>query len=108
MSEDLKLSLEGCIQETKDGIRIVLNVKPRSKLNSLKFEFSELVFFTKELPVKGKANAAVVKFLSRVFEVSTSMVKIVYGQKDRSKAVEIKGISKDIAVQKLIKYLSKF
>jgi len=108
MSEDLKLSLEGCIQETKDGIRILLNVKPRSRSDSLKFEFGELVFFTKELPVKGKANAAVVKFISKVFEVSTSMVKIVYGQKDRSKVVEIKEISKDIAVQKLIKYLSKF
>lgn len=78
MSENLKLSLEGCIQETTDGIRIVLNVKPKSRLDSLKHEFGEFVFFTKEPPVKGKANATVIKFLCRAFEVSTSIVKIVH------------------------------
>jgi len=107
MSENLKSSLEDCIQETEHGIRILLNVKPRTKMDSLKFEFGELVFFTKEPPVKGKANAAVVKFLSKVLGVPTSMVKIVHGHKDRSKIAEIKGISKDIVVQKLLNYLSK-
>ncbi|MHA1834361.1 MAG: DUF167 domain-containing protein [Candidatus Baldrarchaeia archaeon] len=107
MNESLKLILRKYIEEVEDGVKIFLNVKPKSRIEGLKYEFDELVFYTKEPPVKGKANAALMKFLSKVFEVSTSAVEIISGHKDRSKTVKIKGILKDIAISKLLNYLSK-
>ena len=107
MNESLKLILRKYIEEVEDGVKIFLNVKPKSRIEGLKYEFDELVFFTKEPPVKGKANTALMKFLSKVFDVSTSAVEIISGHKDRSKTVKIKGIPKDIAISKLLNYLSK-
>ena len=101
------MDLGKCIQLVEDGVIMTLYVKPKSRVENLKLEFGELIFHTKESPVKGKANTALIKFLSKILEVPTSTVKITSGHKDRSKIVKIKGIPKDVAISKLLNYLSK-
>ena len=107
MNESFKLSLKNCVDESEEGVKVILNVKPKSRVEDLKFEFKELVFCTKTPPVKGKANTALIKFLSKVFEVPSSAIERVSGHREKSKIVKVKGISKDIAIRKLINYLSK-
>ena len=45
--------------------------------------------FVHSPPIDGKANAAVVEVLAKHFKVAKSNVKIVSGEKSRSKVVEI-------------------
>ncbi|MEW5802791.1 MAG: DUF167 domain-containing protein [bacterium] len=52
-------------------------------------------------PVDGKANKECIKFLAKVLEVSKSQVAIVGGEKARSKAVRIFGISQQVCWQRL-------
>jgi len=106
MKKSLEFGLRECVQVVKDGVVMTLRVRPKSRVEDLKLEFSELIFHTKESPVKGKVNTALIKFLSKILEVPTSTVKIISGQKDRSKIVKIKGIPKDIAIRKLLNYLT--
>ena len=49
--------------------------------------------FVHSPPINGKANAAVVEVLAKHFKVAKSSVKIVSGEKSRSKVVEIGGLT---------------
>ena len=44
-------------------------------------------------PVEGKANAALVKFLAEVLDVSRTQIEIVRGEKSKQKLVRIRGQS---------------
>lgn len=72
-------------------MKIFVKVKPNSKEESIK-KLSETNFeiCVKEPPVKGKANAAVVKALAKRFGVPLSSVNIIIGHTSRQKIVEIK------------------
>ncbi len=72
-------------------MKIFVKVKPNSKEESIK-KLSETNFeiCVKEPPVKGKANAAVIKVLAKRFGVPPSFVNIVIGHSSRQKIVEIK------------------
>ncbi|MFH1990273.1 MAG: DUF167 domain-containing protein [Patescibacteria group bacterium] len=72
-------------------MKIFIKVKPNSKEESVK-KFSDTNFeiCVKEPPVKGKANAAVIKVLAKRFGVPLSSVNIIIGHTSRQKIVEIK------------------
>lgn len=72
-------------------MKIFVKVKPNSKEESIK-KLSETNFeiCVKEPPVKGKANAAVIKVLAKRFGVPISSVNIIIGHTSRQKIVEIK------------------
>lgn len=81
------------VEEMKDGICITIYVKPESREDKLIIEDGELVFYTTEPPVRGRANAALTRKLSKLFNTSSSKIQIVYGYRSRTKKVFIKGIS---------------
>jgi len=72
-------------------MKIFVKVKPNSKEESIK-KLSDTNFeiCVKEPPVKGKANAAVIKVLAKRFGVPISSVNIIIGHTSRQKIVEIK------------------
>lgn len=72
-------------------MKIFVKVKPNSKEESIK-KLSETNFeiCVKEPPVKGRANAAIIKMLARHFGVPLSPVSIVAGHTSRQKIIEIK------------------
>jgi len=72
-------------------MKIFVKVKPNSKEESIK-KLSETNFeiCVKEPPVRGLANAAIIKTLARHFGVPPSAVKITSGHTSRQKIVEIK------------------
>ncbi|MEW6096913.1 MAG: DUF167 domain-containing protein [bacterium] len=47
------------------------------------------------LPVKGAANEAVIKLLSKELGLKKTQVSIVNGQKSKIKTIEVDGVSKD-------------
>ncbi len=89
------------VEESRNGVRIRVYVKPEQPRTMLVLEEDELVFYTEEPPVQGRANASLIRFLSRVFNVSPGMVRIVRGQRDRLKIVEVEGVDVERAVELL-------
>jgi uncharacterized protein len=47
------------------------------------------IVYTKELPVKGRANKAVIKILAKYFKKDCSKIKIISGKNSRKKVIEI-------------------
>ncbi len=52
-------------------------------------------------PVEGKANARLIEFLSETLGISKSSIRIVRGQSNRNKLVEITGVDRDTVIKKL-------
>lgn len=72
-------------------MKIFVKVKPNSREESIK-KLSDTNFeiCVKEPPVKGRANAAIIKVLAKRFGVPVSSVNIIIGHTSRQKIVEIK------------------
>lgn len=83
------------ISESKDG-NVLLNVRvvPRASRNEISGELDgALKIRLQASPVEGKANKALVKFLSECLGVSRSSVEILSGESGRNKRVLVRGIS---------------
>lgn len=69
---------------------IFVTVKPRKKENKIeKIDNKHYVVWTKELPVKGKANYAVTKLLASHFDISQSNIILTSGITSKQKVFEI-------------------
>ncbi len=107
MSEEIREKIYKVLTESKDGVIMILYVKPGSDKEALVLEGDELVFYTTEIPEKGRANAALIRFLSRTVGLPISKIDIIHGLKDRTKRVLVKDISIDQLVDKLVNVISK-
>ena len=56
-------------------------------------------------PVDGKANAALIKYLSKELGVSKSLVRLLSGDTSREKRIEVAGLSIDDLLESLKKLL---
>lgn len=72
-------------------MKIFVKVKPGAKEEKIE-RLDEINFkvAVKEPPVKGKANAALIKALAEYFGVNRCSVKIISGSGFRLKVIEIK------------------
>ncbi len=74
------------LQETPQGITMVIFVKPNSRQFQVKIEGDEIVVCCREAPVKGRVNRELTKELSRLFK---GKVEILSGFRSRQKKVLI-------------------
>jgi uncharacterized protein YggU (UPF0235/DUF167 family) len=93
------------ISEGKDYVDLQVYVKPESNFTGFRLELGELTFYTDEPPVQGRANASLIRYLSRLLRIPTSRIEIVYGVRDRVKRVRIYGVTADQLVEKLVEAL---
>ncbi len=71
-------------------MKIFVKVKPRTKVEKVeKVSEKNFTVFVKELPIKGRANQAIIKVLAEYFKVSISRVKIISGHTSKQKLIEI-------------------
>ncbi len=82
------------IEEYPGGLRIKVYVKPMSHITRFVYEDEELIFYTKEKPLKGKANNSLIKYLSKKLRISSSKIKIVAGVRERLKTIVIEGVNR--------------
>ena len=81
-------------QKLKESGEIYLRIKVQSGAN--KTQIKEIMdnetikIDIVALPVKGKANLELVKFLAQEFDVSQNNVKIIKGFKEKIKLIKIK------------------
>jgi len=94
-------SLRKVVEEVEGGVRIRIYAKPESPREGLFLEEDELVFYTSEPPIEGRANAALIRFLSKALGVSTSRVRIVAGARSRQKIVEVRDARLEEVLERL-------
>jgi len=94
-------ALKKLVEPYKDGSKIRVYVKPESNRVALVLEEDELVFYTDEPPIEGRANASLLRYLYRNLGLSPQNVEIVYGHRSRLKEVYIKGVQPEELVEKL-------
>lgn len=71
-------------------MKIFVTVKLRAKEKKIeKIDNNHFLVFIKELPIKGRANNAVIKLIARYFKVPIAQVKIASGTKSKQKIIKI-------------------
>ena len=87
----------------ENDLIVYFKVIPNSKKNyiaQINNEFIKIKLTA--LPLENKANCALIKYLSKLFNLSKSSFEIVVGEKNRFKSVKISNFSQD----KLLKILN--
>ncbi len=71
-------------------MKYTIKIKPNANENKIMEQHDDfLKIKIRAIPEKGKANNALIKFLSKYFEIPKSNIKIIKGETSRNKIVEI-------------------
>ena len=82
--------------------RITVRVHPRAKRTRIAGKLgNEYKLDLAAPPVDGNANQACIRFLADLADVPTSRVRIVLGLTNRTKVIEIEGVSQEVMEGKL-------
>ncbi len=78
-------------KETKDGLILNLRISPNASRSELIIDGDIVKLKITTPPVDGKANKAVVEFLSKHFKVPKTSILIIKGETSREKTLLFKG-----------------
>ena len=97
------------LHDGKNGAAIAVRITPRTAKNEI---YAILDDGTVKIrltapPVEGKANKALIQFLSQVLDVPGSAIEIVAGQTGHDKLISIIGMNSESVQQKLLLHLAK-
>jgi uncharacterized protein (TIGR00251 family) len=82
------------VNEANGRVRFSVRVQPRASHNEIAGVYGNALRIRLSAPpVDGVANEALVKFLADTFAVGRRAVKILAGERSRSKIIEIEGIT---------------
>jgi uncharacterized protein (TIGR00251 family) len=85
------------------GVRLAFHVQPNArKTEAVGLHDDALKLKLAAPPVDGKANEALVKFLSESLGVPRSAVTLTHGHTARRKLFEVRGVSQEQAVAALL------
>jgi uncharacterized protein (TIGR00251 family) len=94
------------LHDGKQGAALTIRVTPRAR----KTEFSGIMedgtvrIRVSAPPVEGKANKALIKFLSKVLKVRKNQIEIVAGEKGLDKIVSILDMSAEQVQERILKH----
>lgn len=78
------------LKNTKDGIVISLRISPNASKNEIIKTGEEIKVKITAQPIDGKANKALLEFLSKNFKIPKSLIEIIKGETSKDKTVLIK------------------
>jgi uncharacterized protein len=88
------------IKESAAGVTFAVRIHPRAKRDAVTGEHGDaLKIALTAPPVEGRANEALIAFLSALLKVPRASVSIAAGQSSRNKVVRVAGISAAAARQ---------
>lgn len=91
------------IRETKDGLIVNLKLSPNAAKNAiLKDETGVKIKITAQ-PIEGKANKALLEFLSKNLKIPKSSIEIIKGETSKDKILLIK-ITEDDKISDIKKF----
>jgi uncharacterized protein len=90
------------ITKTVTGVRIDIRVAPRSSRDAVLGEHAgALKVALTAPPVDGEANAALIAFLAKKLGVAARQIRIVHGERGKTKLLEVEGIDEATAKARL-------
>lgn len=78
------------IRETKDGVIFQLKISPNASKNEIIKNDEGIKIKIKAQPIDGKANKALVEYLSKQFKVPKSNFEIIKGETSKDKTILIR------------------
>jgi len=78
------------LKETKDGVILVLKIVPNASKNEIIKTKEGLKVKVTAQPVDGKANRALIEFISKNFKIPKTLIEIVRGETSKEKTILIK------------------
>ena len=75
------------LKETKDGLIVNIKISPNSKKNEIVREEEYTKIKITAQPIDGKANKALVEFLSKNFKIPKTSIKILKGETSKDKTI---------------------
>lgn len=75
------------IKETKDGLIVNIKISPHSKKNKIIKEKEFVKIKITAQPIDGKANKALIEFLSKNFKIPKTSIKILKGETSKEKTI---------------------
>ena len=90
------------IRETSKGVLLPVRAMPRAAKNEIQGAHGDALKVRLQAPpVEGKANQALIRFLSDALDIPRSQLSIVSGETGRNKAVLITGITREDLISRL-------
>ena len=90
------------MNETPNGLDVRIKAVPRAAKNEIQgLHDGALKIRLTTPPVDGKANQALIKFLSKTLSISKSQIELAQGETSRHKIVKITGLSKETLIRKI-------
>ncbi len=90
------------LKETKDGMILTLRISPNASKNEIIKEETGIKVKITAQPIDGKANKALIDFLSKQFKIPKSYFEIVRGESSKDKTILIKSTEKFQFVKELL------
>ena len=75
------------IKQTKDGLVLRIKISPNSKSNKIILEEDFAKIKITAQPIEGKANKALIEFLSKKFKIPKTSIKILKGETSKEKTI---------------------
>lgn len=75
------------LKETKDGLIVNIKIAPNSKKNEIIKEEEFVKIKITAQPIDGKANKALIEFLSKNFKIPKTSIKILKGETSKEKTI---------------------
>lgn len=79
------------ISQTKDGVIIIIFVKPNSPKFNIKVDNDEIIVYSTQEPNKGKVNKEILNELTKLFKLQA---EIVSGLTSKTKVLLVRGANK--------------
>ena len=98
-----KRAVENIVFEAGKGVRFRVYVKPRAPETKLVYKDGELFFYSEKDPKRHAVNRDLIRFLGKIF----GDISIVRGELDRLKLIEVRGLSREEVVSRLLKAVDK-
>lgn len=90
-------------KETPEGIILSVKISPKaSRSEVVGEEGEELKLRIAAVPEKGKANAEIIRLLSKKLKIGRSQITILTGETSRHKKLLLRGISSEEMLQKIL------
>lgn len=81
--------------EKEDGVLIKIRISPNASKNQFIQDGDILKLKITAQPIEGKANKAVIEYLSKLFKVPKTSIEIVKGETSKDKTIFIKTTDKE-------------
>lgn len=88
-------------RETNDGIIVNIRISPNAKKNEIIKDGEITKIKITALPIDGKANKALVEFLSKNFKIPKTSIKILKGETSKDKTILF--MANDVEKLKILK-----